>query len=259
MKRFFLLICTFTAAGLNVSTLRAADPFAAASPTPSPASINIYDWYDLGEYIGAVSAFNFNVSVAGQMDETYKKIYDLMVKAHLSDSTIAAFKEYYPQLKKLPWDKDWETWTKAEQEVWTKSPAGTAWFKGLSDDAGHSMPATFFYWLGRHAIKVAWAVPYYQGQGWKKDVTNVLTNASSDYYDFSTNSNYGEAFKALAPDVQKAISLIAAVHARLKPKIDDPFNSGGGGDPLSDDEIAKLIEAAKQIRAAAQGQKLIKA
>jgi len=139
MKRLFVLICAFAAIGLNVSPLHAADPFAATSATPSPASVNIYDWYNLGEYIGAVSAFNFNVSIVQQMDETYKKIYDLMVKAHLSDATIAAFKEYYPQLKKLPWDKDWETWTKEQQEVWTKSPAGIAWFKGLSDDAGHSM------------------------------------------------------------------------------------------------------------------------
>jgi hypothetical protein len=262
MKNLVLIICAVTAAYFNVSSLRADNPFdTTASPTPSPASVNVYDWYALGELLGAAREFNYNLTVADQMDAAYKRIYDAMQKTHLSDSTIAAFKEWYPQLKKLPWNKDWQTWTKEEQDTWLHSPACANWFTAVSQDAKRSVATVFFYWLGRQTISAAWVVPYYESQGWKKDAIEALKNVATDCYAFSTDSTYSSIFQALAPDVQRAITVMGEASNKLKPKADDPFASGGGGGgggALSDDEIANIVAAAKQVRAAAQGHKLIK-
>ena len=59
------------------------------------------------------------------MDDHYKKIYDLMVKAHSSDGTLKSFKQWFPDLKALPWDKDWKTWTKEQQNGWKNSPTSS--------------------------------------------------------------------------------------------------------------------------------------
>ena len=259
MKKLIFLILAIATTSFSVSPLRASDPFEAPSATPSPANVNIYDWYNLGELICATIEFNYNVGVYQQMDTAYKRVYDAMLKVHLSDSTIAAFKEFYAQLKKLPWDKDWPQWTKEEQDIWLSSPASLAFYKSINDEAGRSTPTLFFYWLGRQTLKAAWAIPYYQSQGWKKDVTSAMKNVSQDCYSFSTDSTYSAIFEALAQDVQKAISLMGSAYAKLKPKPEDPFSTGGAApDPVSDDDIAKIVTAAKQIRADAQAHKLIK-
>jgi hypothetical protein len=259
MKNLVLIICAVAGAYFDAAPLRAADPFESASATPTPASINVYDWYTLGELVCAAANFNYNVTVYSQLDGAYKRIYEAMQKVHLSDSTISAFKEYYSQLKKLPFDKEWDAWTKQEQDIWLSSPAGTAWLKGIAQDAGKSMPTTFFYWLGRHTLSAAWVAPYYQSHGWKKDLIAVLTNVSTDCYAFATDSNYHAAFDALAPDVQKELTVMGALAPRLKPKAEDPFASPGAtADPISDDDIAKVMAAAKQLRAAAQDHKLLR-
>jgi hypothetical protein len=260
MKNLVLIICAVTAAYFDAAPLRAADPFEAASATPTPASINVYDWYTLGELVTASREFNYNVTVYSQQEAAYKRIYEAMQKVHVSDSTIKAFGEWYSQLKKLPFDKNWDAWTKQEQDTWSSSPAADAWYKGLTEDAGKSMPTTFFYWLGRQTLAAAWVAPYYQSRGWKKDLVSVLTNVSTDCYSFATDSTYRAAFDALAPDVQKELTVMGELGPKLKPKGDDPFASPGGstGDPISDDEIAKVVAAAKQLRAAAQGHKLLR-
>src|SRR5260370_12748245 len=125
MKKHLLLFYVFNAILLAASLSFAANP--SGTPGPAPAAINIYDWYNLGEHVDAAGQYNFNQSVYEQMDDTYKEIYDLMVKAQLSDGTIGAFKQWYPVLKALPWDKEWQTWTKEQQNSWKNSPLRGAW------------------------------------------------------------------------------------------------------------------------------------
>lgn len=254
MKKHLLFFCAFSV------ILIAALPSFAANPLhttpPAPASVNIYDWYNLGEYLGAASQFNFNVVIYQQMDDHYKKVNDLMVKAHLSDGTLAAFKQWYPDLKALPWDKDWITWTKEQQNSWKSSPLASAWYKGVRDDANRTIESLFFYFLGRHTLYLAWAVPYYQNQGWTKDANAYIASAAVDFLDFSTNSTSSTIFSALTPDVQNAITLIGAAKSKIS-GAPNPFdNTSEAG--LRPDDITKIIDAAKQIRAAAQANQLTK-
>jgi hypothetical protein len=255
MKKHLLFLCAFNAIILMASPSFAANPF--GTPAPAPASINIYDWYNLGEYVAASSEFNFNTTVYEQMDDTYKQVYDLMVKAHLSDGTINAFKQWYVILKALPWDKDWGTWTKEQQNAWKSSPAAVAWYNGVRDDANQSAETVFFYWLGRHILSLAWAVPYYLSQGWTADAKNAIVSAATDFGDFSTNSTYSQIYSALTPDVQNAMTFIAAAKKKATGAT-NPFDKSGSQGGLSSDEITKIVDAAKQIRAAAQANQLTK-
>jgi hypothetical protein len=257
MKKHLLLVYAFNAILLTASPSFAANPFGTPAPAPAPAAINIYDWYNLGENVGAATNFYFNVTVYEQMDDTYKQVYDLMVKAHLSDGTISAFKQWYPILKALPWDKDWSTWTKEQQDTWKSSQVAGAWFKGVSDDAGKAVESVFFYWLGRHIISVAWSVPYYLSQGWTDDAKAEIVSAAKDFLDFSTNSTYSAIFSALTPDVQNAMTFIAAAKKKATGAV-SPFDKSGAQAGLSPDDMAKIVDAAKQIRAAAQANQLTK-
>jgi hypothetical protein len=254
MKKHLLLFCAFSATLLAASPSFAANPF--DTNPPAPASVNIYDWYNLGEYLGAASQFNFNVVIYQQMDDHYKKVYDLMVKAHLSDGTLATFKQWYPDLKALPWDKDWTTWTKEQQNSWKNSPLEGAWYKAVREDANHSVESLFFYFLGRHALYLAWAVPYYQSQGWTKEANAYIASAAADFLEFSTNSTYTAIFSALTPDVQNAITLIGAAKKKISGPPNPFDNTSQAG--LSPEDITKIIDAAKQIRVAAQANQLTK-
>jgi hypothetical protein len=254
MKKHLLLFCAFSVILIAASPSFAANPL--DTTPPAPASVNIYDWYNLGEYLGAASQFNFNVVIYQQMDDHYKKVNDLMVKAHLSDRTLAAFKQWYPDLKALPWDKDWTTWTKEQQNSWKNSPLESAWYKGVRDDANHTVESLFFYFLGRHTLYLTWAVPYYQSQGWTKDANDLIATAASDFLYFSTDSTYTPIFSALTPDVQNAMTLIGTAKKKIS-EAPNPFeNTSQAG--LRPDDITKIIDAAKQIRAAAQANKLTK-
>ena len=99
MKKYLLFVYAFNALLLATSPSFAANPFGPAAP--APASINIYDWYNLGEMTGAASQAIFNYNIYEQMDDTYKQIYDLMVKTQVGDTTINAFKQWYPVLKRF--------------------------------------------------------------------------------------------------------------------------------------------------------------
>jgi hypothetical protein len=256
MKKYLLSFYAFNALLLATSpSFAATNPFK-TSPAPAPASINIYDWYNLGEMVAAADVGSFNYAVYAQMDETYKQIYDLMVKAQLSDGTISAFKQWYPVLKALPWDKDFQTWTKEQQAAWQQSPLSAAWYKGVSADAHKAVESEFFYWLGNHAILLAWAVPLYQNDNWMDGVKSTIRYAAQDCAAFSTDSGYSGVFAALTPDVQNAITFIAAAKKKVTPST-NPFDKGGQSG-LTADDISKIVDAAKVIRAAAQANQLTK-
>lgn len=254
MKKHLLLLSVFNAILLAASPVFATDPF--GTPGPAPAGINIYDWYNLGEHVDAATKFNFNQSVYQQLDDTYKQIYELMVKANLSEGTINAFKQWYPALKALPWDKDWPVWTKEQQNTWINSPLQIAWTKAVHDDAQRANESEFFYWIGRHTIDLAWEVPYYQSQGWTKEFTDLIIGAATDFLLFSTDSSYSPIFTALTPEVQNAVTLIAAAKKKLSGAVNPFDNSSQAG--LTPDDVSKIVAAAKQIRAAAQAKQLTK-
>ena len=256
MKKHLISLYAFTALILATSPSFASNPFGTPA-APAPSSIDIYDWYNLGEMIAAASEYSFNVSIYEQMDDTYKQIYDLMVKAHLSDGTINAFKQWYPVVKSLPWDKDWQTWTKEQQAAWQKSPLSAAFLKGVGQDASKAVESLFFYWLGHHAIILAWAVPYYQSGNWADGVKNVIGYASADFLDFSTNPSYSGVFGALTPDVQGAITFVGSLKKKLSTST-NPFDKNPQGGGLTSDDISKAVDAGKAIRAAAQANQLTK-
>lgn len=250
-KRLFTLCCT---AFIAASPAFAANPF--DTTPPAPAAINIYDWYNLGEYVAAASQAPFNQTVYQQMDESYKKVYDLMIKTHVSDTTLSAFKQWYPVLKALPWDKDWTAWTKEQQTIWQQSPLQVAWYKGVMEDASHAVESLVFYWLGHHSLLLEWAVPIYQSWGWADGIKNTVNYAATDLAVFATDPKIQPIFSALTPDVQSAIVLIGSAKKKLS-GVTDPFGKTSDAG-LTADDVAKLVDAAKRIRAAAQANQLTK-
>jgi hypothetical protein len=136
------------------------------------------------------------------------------------------------------------------------SPLRGAWFKGVSEDVNRAPESVFFYWLGHHTLNLAWAVPYYQSQGWTKDANDLIASSATDFLDFSTNTSFGAIFGALTPQVQNAITFIAAAKKKFS-NPPNPFDKSGQTG-LTPDDISKIVDAAKQIRAAAQANQLTK-
>jgi hypothetical protein len=254
MKKHLLLFWAFNAILLTASPVFAADPF--GTPGPAPAAVNIYDWYNLGEHVTAATKFNFNESIYQQMDDTYKQVYELMVKANSSEGTLNAFKQWYRVLKALPWDKDWSVWPKEQQNNWNNSPLEGAWTKAVQTDAQRAKESEFFYWIGRHTLDLAWEVPYYQSQGYTKNANDLIASAAGDFIYFSTDPGYSPIFTALTPEVQNAMTFIMAAKKKLSGAT-DPFDTSSQAG-LTADDVSKIVDAAKQIRAAAQAKQFTK-
>jgi hypothetical protein len=252
LSRNYLLIGLLsTASVVNLAAVPLAGAVEITTANPDSTNTAAYNWYNLGECVGAALEFSFNQRVSQQIDDQYKRIYDAMVKAGVSEATLAAFKDWYTVLKSLPWDKEWQQWSKEQKDAWVNG--GSPWYKAVRAEAGKKPESLFFYWLGRHTIKVSYAVPYYQSQGWTQDVTDAMASAADDFLSFSTDDVYKATFSALSPDIQKLMVFIASFDRKLKL----PANPLDPSDQVTGDEIAKIIGAAKQLRAAAQENKLL--
>jgi hypothetical protein len=250
-KDYLLIGLLSTASVLDLAAVPLARAVEITTASPDATNTAAYNWYNLGECVGAALEFSFNQRVSQQIDDQYKRIYDAMVKAGVSEATLAAFKDWHTVLKSLPWDKEWQQWSKEQKDAWVNG--GSPWYKAVRAEAGKKPESLFFYWLGRHTIKVSYAVPYYQSQGWTQDVTDAMASAADDFLSFSTDDVYKATFSALSPDIQKLMVFIASFDRKLKL----PANPLDPSDQVTGDEIAKIIEAAKQLRAAAQENKLL--
>jgi hypothetical protein len=246
-KRLLILLSAMAFAHSVSPIFGAGNPTDATRPA-APAAVNIYDWFKIGEYADAIGTFRFNAAVYDKMDHTYNGISDALTKAHVSDSTLSAFKQLIGDLKALPWDKNYQTWTKKDQETWKRFEGGRRFYTNLIADVGSSIEARFGYWLGHDALELAWDVPYYQENGWADSAKSSITNAAYDFVAFSTNADYKPLFTALKPEIQNAITLIAAAKKKI-PGPDDPFARKSD---LTPDDVAKIVEAAKTIREAGE-------
>ena len=253
MRKRLLVLLAAMAVGLSVSPVFGAGNPLDNTRRAAPAAVNIYDWFKIGEYADAMGTIRFNAAVFDKMDDTYKGIYDVLTKAHVSDSTLSTFKQLCDFLKALPWDKNFQAWTKKDQETWQRFEVGGRFYTSLIADAKNSIEARFAYWLGYHALDLAWAVPYYQNNGWTDGVKSSITNAADDFIGLSTNADYKPLFTALKPEIQSAITLIAAAKNKI-PGSDDPFAPKNG---LTSDDVAKIVEAAKTIRDAGERGQLV--
>jgi hypothetical protein len=250
MRKFLLVFLAANAFCFSGSPISAEDnPFGKTVP----ASVDIYDWYNIGESVNAMSWARFNYSVYPNLDETYKKISELLKKAHVSDATLRAFDDWCANLKSLPWDKrDYSTWTKKEQDAW-HSPVSSRFFESVTTDAKKDIESFFAIWLGYRTLDLVWNVPYF-----KKDVEGVqsmIGASAADFLAFSTSSDYKTVFSTMKPEVQQAIIFIASMKKKL-PDPDNPLQTAG---PLTPDDLTKVVEAAKVIREAAQARQLTSA
>ena len=252
MKKLLLIFLTANALCVFGSPLFAADnPF---GKTAAPASVNIYDWYNIGEFVDAMGYRRFNSSVYATMDDTYKELFDLLSKAHVSDATLGGFNEWYAIVKALPWDKpDYSTWTKKDQDTWEHSPVYGRFFDSLLEDARKNIESRFAFWLGYHTLDLVWNVPYYQQD--HEGVQKMIAGAAGDFLGFATDPDYKSVFSALKPEVQTAITFIAS----MTKKLPDPNNPLKKRQGLTPDDIAKVVDAAKVIQEAAHASQLTSA
>ena len=250
-KRVLVLLVTI-AVVFSVWPIFGAGKLPDNTTPAAPAAVNIYDWFKIGEYADAIGTFRFNAAVYDKIDDTYKRIYDVLAKAHVSDSTLSAFTQLVGDLKALPFDKNIETWTKKERDTWKRFEIARPFYTNLLADARRSIEASFAYWLGHDALELAWNVPYYQENGWAEAAKNSITNAATDFVSLSANADYKPLFTALKPEIQNAMRLISAAKKKI-PGPDDPF---APKDALTSDDIAKIVEAAKTIRDAGEGGQL---
>jgi hypothetical protein len=163
----------------------------------APAAVNIYDWFKIGEYADAIGTFRFNAAVYDKIDDTCKEIYDALAKARVSDSTLSAFTQLVGDLKAFPFDQNFQTSTKKDQETWKRFEIARPFYTNLLTDARSSIEAWFAYRLGYDALELAWDVPYYQENAWAESMKNAIRNAATDFVDLSRNADFKPLFTAL--------------------------------------------------------------
>jgi hypothetical protein len=253
MRKLLLVFLTANALCFSGSPIFAADnPFGKTAP----ASVSIYDWYNVGEFFNSMGWLRFNYSVYndGSMDDTYKQFSELLKKAQVSDATLSAFNDWYAIVKALPWDnRDYSKWPKKDQDAWNSPVWGRLW-DSLKADFRKNIESLFAYWLGYHTLDLVWNVPYLQKD--PQGVQSRISSAASDFLEFSTNADYKTVFSALKPEVQNAIIFIASMKKKI-PDPDNPLKKAGQG--LTPDDVAKVVESAKVIREAAQASQLTSA
>jgi hypothetical protein len=132
-----------------------------SSPTPTP--VDIYDWYQIGEYMDCIGNLRFYRAGADTLEEDiYNMLNQLLVKVHRSDQTLDEFKQVVGFFKSLPLKKELEKWTEQEKKKWQSGTIVSDLDLSVSADAEKQSAEVFFgsvralwNWFGQyHGIKI---------------------------------------------------------------------------------------------------------
>ena len=141
------------------------------SSSPTIAPVDIYDWYQIGEYMDCIGYLRFNQAIADTLENTYDVLNQLLVKVRCSDQTLDEFKQLVGFLKSLPLKKELGKWTEQEKKKWQSGTVvSDLYFSVLADAKKQS--ANVFLRLGADALELVWTIPWYQDNN--GDLKSVL-------------------------------------------------------------------------------------
>ncbi|MBV9492287.1 MAG: hypothetical protein JO069_21545 [Verrucomicrobia bacterium] len=249
-----LLIIGLVLTSAVARSFGADNPFESgeSSPTPAP-SVDVYTWYQIGEFKRASDYMRFNQAVADNLEGTYKGFYELLVKAHCSKASLDGLKQLVALYRTLPFNKSWSEWSEKEKQTWNQPPATYEKFvKALQTDAKQAPESWFFYWLGFDGLDLAWTLPYAQQEGETQAIQNLLKRTTSDCAFLMSDNSAKGVFDALNPDAAQAIEVVASLKSKVN--ADNPL----ANEELTSADVQRAVQAGQVLRKLAKEHKLLK-
>jgi hypothetical protein len=230
----------------------ADNPFDTGNSNPAAATIDPYDWYQIGEYIDATAYRRFYPAIADHLETTFNGFSNLLVKEHCSDQTLNALKKAVAFLKSLPWSKPWEQWSDEEKQKWRTATVLGDFYRSLWTDAKKAPESYFFCSLGENALELSWAIPFYYENNDRGSLKETLKGAVNEFAFIANDKDYKGILDSLSPDVAHAIAVVVALKSKVNE--DDPLT----GEELTDADIDNAIQSGQAIRTVAKKHKLLK-
>jgi len=212
--------------------------------TNNPATVDVYDWFQIGEYLKACAYLPFYQSIADNLENTFTKISDLLVKEHCSSQTLSVLKQLVEVCKTLPLKDPQHQWSNAElQPLWD---AQGKLSDAVIEDEKKTPESCVFFCLGNSALDLAWGIPLIQSN--QEMLKQRVELAGQTFATLSSAEFYKGVYGSLNPDVVHAMEVVMSVSSKAA----DPMEE------LTDADISRAVEAGKVIRALGKQHKLLK-
>lgn len=208
-----------------------------------PPAVNPIDAYKAGEMSQATYQWSYWTAIADSVKDQVKQNRALVEKINASKDTLDAYDTYTAQMVTLPWGQGWSKWSPADQKTWQTSDLWSKFVTSLKKDL--AAPQAFTAWaLGFDSLRLAWTIPKNLQDG--VSIADEMQEITYGVDDMAARKGE-DTFSSLTPDVQAAIQKIAALNSKIKNPI---------GDPVNNDDVNALAQAANTIRQAARNGKL---
>jgi hypothetical protein len=202
------------------------------------------DWFQIGGYLKTSEYMRFYVSIAGNLENVFTKISDLLVKEQCSKETLNALKGLVEVCKTSPINDPDHDWTNPElKSLWDAQ--GKLW-AAVVTDFKKAPESTFFFWLGYHTFSLAWAVPNLRGD--KDRIAKAIESAGTIFAALSNSETFKDVYSRLDPDVVHAMQVVMSVGSEIA----DPMAD------MTDADVSRAVEAGEAIRIRAKEHKLLK-
>ena len=220
------------------------NPLDTGEKTSHPATVDVYDWFQIGEYLKACEYVRFYQSIADNLENTFTKFSDLLVKEHCSSQTLSVLKQLVEVCKTLPLKDPQHQWSNAElKPLWD---AQGKLYNAIIEDEKKTPESCVFFNLGSGALDLAWGIPQIQSN--QEMLKQRVESTGQTFATLSSYELYKGVYGSLNPDVVHAMEIIMSVSS----KVADPMEE------LTDADISRAVEAGKVIRALGKQHKLLK-
>jgi hypothetical protein len=194
---------------------------AVAIPLTAPAqqTVNPYDWFKLGVIAVGLQHLEYYHEMSDHMQDNFKADETLMKKLDVPSEGLSAFGTLAQTVAALPFSKDFDNWTQAEQQKWNSEalPAAEKFAGGLNDWVENKplenepQKMLFFYLLGRRSIELCRVVPMdIKTDGLGKEISKIKYCVR----DFLWMKNErSDCMAMLVPEGRDAVNTIADVKA----------------------------------------------
>jgi hypothetical protein len=190
------------------------------STTASSFAQTPLEYFQLGQFLRSMSNTT-SVTQYGKSSDIKAKLNEerrLLVKLGAPTAVLTTYDHMVNSFRDLPWGTSYSSWTQDQLNAYTNSgldwTAVNAWL-GSGDTQPH-----FYFWLGYDTYFLAYMGPQ-QLNAWGFALADVQTNYKIPLADFvSFSTSYPISLKTALPDVQAAITAIAAYGSKVPSKDD---------------------------------------
>lgn len=215
--------------------------------TPKSSSTPM-DYFRAGSIMAAITSWQYNADQYDHLQDKYGEAKQMLIKASATPEILKAWDTYTGITVPLPFNKDFDSWTQAQQNAWTKTSVYTKKQKDPWLGADNTVPC-FFYYLGRQSMMFFYYYPteIFQNNNTLDSQIDSIKTVLSDFV--WLRDDHPDQFKLLTPEVQGAIKQMAS----LNPKASDPMGNG-----LTQDDLKALQGYAGTIVNAGKSGTLLK-